>query len=71
MSEEQIEFEQVTEFIKLTPGDIVHVRLDPGEGEPLPTSDEILDAYERWIQVMPEGVKVIVTHIGEEAYVVQ
>lgn len=58
----------------LKAGDILHVKLgtaDMGDGLPpwLPTLQECEEAKKEWEAVVPAGVKVIVTHFGNEAVV--
>lgn len=60
--------------MRLSPGDILHVRLGyadlgDGQGPWVPSPTEILEARDDWEAVVPEGVKVIITHFGHEVTV--
>lgn len=58
----------------LKSGDILHIKLgmDMGDGlRPwIPTPDDIAEAKKEWEAIVPDGVKVIVTHLGNEAVVI-
>lgn len=59
----------------LQAGDILHVSLgmDMGEGSPpwTPGPAEIADAHARWLTIVPGGVKVVVTHMGEKVEIIK
>ena len=56
--------------LNLQTGDLLHVAvgiedLGDGQGPWIPNSDHIAAAKADWEAVVPEGVKVIVTHLGQ------
>lgn len=64
--------------LHLEPGDILQVTVglssvDMGDGAPpwIPTLAELEDASRAWEEVLPEGVELIVDHIGVQTTVVR
>lgn len=69
----------MTEVVKdLKRGDILHIKagissLDMGKGMPpwLPGDNEIEDIQKDWEAIVPEGVKVIVSHFGVHTEIIK
>jgi hypothetical protein len=63
----------VIEIPRLGEGDILQIRVGVKELDPpwIPDTNELDYVRLKWEKVVPEGVKVIATHFGEEAVVIK
>lgn len=62
--------------LRLRKGDVLHVTLgiaDLGDdqGPWIPDSDQLVEAHEIWQEAVPDGVNVVVSHIGEDVEVIR
>lgn len=66
---------ETVSVLKLEPGDILHVKMgvaDLGDGQVwIPSSEEMEEAGKMWEEILPEGVKAVITHCDVSLEVVR